>query len=33
MEMNLSTMYKLFKARLAGHEAARQRLTVTAWTI
>jgi hypothetical protein len=32
-EMNLSTMYKLFKARLAGREAARQRLVVTAWTV
>ncbi|KAG1886383.1 uncharacterized protein F5891DRAFT_1201032 [Suillus fuscotomentosus] len=32
-EMNLSTMYKLFKARLAGREAARQHLTVTAWAI
>jgi hypothetical protein len=26
-------MYKLFKARLAGHEAARQCLAVTAWTV
>ncbi|KAG1885399.1 hypothetical protein F4604DRAFT_1675978 [Suillus subluteus] len=26
-------MYKLFKARLAGREAARQRLAVTAWTV
>ncbi|KAG1786660.1 uncharacterized protein HD556DRAFT_1449463 [Suillus plorans] len=33
MAMNLSTMYKLFKARLAGHEAAHQCLTVTAWAI
>lgn len=32
-EMNLSTMYKLFKARLAGREAARQCLAVTAWAI
>ncbi|KAG2048336.1 hypothetical protein BDR06DRAFT_1013113 [Suillus hirtellus] len=32
-EMNLSTMYKLFKARLAGREAAHQHLMVTAWAI
>lgn len=32
-EMNSATMYKLFKARLAGREAARQRLTVTAWSV
>jgi hypothetical protein len=32
-EMNLLTMYKLFKARLAGHEAAHQHLIVTAWMV
>ncbi|KAG1895779.1 uncharacterized protein F5891DRAFT_1193785 [Suillus fuscotomentosus] len=32
-EMNLLTMYKLFKARLAGREAACQCLAVTAWAI
>jgi hypothetical protein len=32
-EMNLATMYKLFKARLAGHEAACQHLAVTTWMV
>ncbi|KAG2148851.1 hypothetical protein DEU56DRAFT_909165 [Suillus clintonianus] len=32
-EMNLSTLYKLFKARLSGRKAARQHLAVTTWKV
>ncbi|KAG2085486.1 hypothetical protein BD769DRAFT_1338872, partial [Suillus cothurnatus] len=32
-QLSLATLYKVFKAKLASHEAARQRLLMTTWEL